>query len=374
MLIIKLMRSLKSITIYASVIFAVLIIVGLIKVVFTPLTYVALMHFETLVDFPNLFANWDGNNYQEIALRGYQEQYPHLYGFMPLYPLFIRIASFVLINPVVAAVIISLVSLVLALWLLQKLIKLETKDEKVSWRTIQYMLFFPTAFFFFIAYTESLFLLLSVATFYFLKKKQIFWSSLVTSLATITRITGLLLIPFVIWEIWKLKNHRPIRRLLAIFITPFALILFMVYLFNATSDPLKFIHTQQSNFQTNVLHNPFLPLASYLYNLSFLKIQTQLDFIYFFDFAVAAITPILLIIASKKLPSKYILYGLSIWLLHMTTGKTNSFSRYMLIVFPMFIGLSLLGKKRWFDLLYRGVGFGLMIILFMWFLVGNWVA
>ena len=120
------------------------------------------------------WANFDGVHYLSIAKSGY---FQYEQAFFPLYPLLIRfLAPLFGGNFVISGFIISNLSLLFSLFIFWKLIgldELKLNSEKRKWVLI-FFLFFPTAFFFGSLYTESLFLLLILGSFYFLYKKKIF--------------------------------------------------------------------------------------------------------------------------------------------------------------------------------------------------------
>ena len=93
-------------------------------------------------------------------------------------------------NPIIASIVISNASLLGAFIFLYKLTLLEFKDKDSAYRTIFYLAFFPTSFFLSSMYTESLFLLCSVAAIYFARLRQWNWATLMGILASATRVVG----------------------------------------------------------------------------------------------------------------------------------------------------------------------------------------
>jgi len=87
--------------------------------------------------------------------------------FFPLYPLAVRIAGWIPgVGPLGAALIVSNAAFLGALLMLHALTRLELGGEAAR-RTVLFCAFFPTAFFLLSPYTEPLFLLLSIAAFWF---------------------------------------------------------------------------------------------------------------------------------------------------------------------------------------------------------------
>ncbi|MEO0597264.1 MAG: hypothetical protein AAF126_14235, partial [Chloroflexota bacterium] len=65
-------------------------------------------------------------------------------------------------------------------------------DDETAGRTVFYIAAFPTAFFFSAVYTESTFLLFSVGAFYFARKGEWGWASVMGMLCAGSRIVGVI--------------------------------------------------------------------------------------------------------------------------------------------------------------------------------------
>lgn len=146
---------------------------------------------------PYLWAwvNFDGEHYLSIAQRGYQ---PLTYFFFPVYPLIVRLISSVFVDSfvgqAVTGLLVSHISILLALVGLWKLLSLDYKKEIIQ-LTILLLLIFPTSFYFASFYTESVFLALVVWSLYFARKRRWLLASLLAGLASATRVTGIVLLP-----------------------------------------------------------------------------------------------------------------------------------------------------------------------------------
>ena len=118
--------------------------------------------------------------------------------FFPLYPLLIRAIHALLLLPandywwLVIAIALSNVALLIGLTYLRALLAMDF-DEYPAPRTITYLLIFPTTFFFSGAYSESLFLALTVAAFYYARSNRWLLACILAALATLTRSQGMIL-------------------------------------------------------------------------------------------------------------------------------------------------------------------------------------
>jgi len=147
-------------------------------------------------------AKWDALHYLAISLEGYSGGGPDLpmdatrAAFFPLYPGAVHLLSGFGASPglvLIAAVAFSLACFFAALVLLHRLAAVEL-GARYARPALMLLAFFPTAFFFGIPYTESLFLLLAVAAFLSAREGRWAVAGIVLALASATRVPGLLLV------------------------------------------------------------------------------------------------------------------------------------------------------------------------------------
>jgi len=136
-------------------------------------------------DWLALHVRWDSGFYIWIAESGYQHDNA---AFLPLYPLCIRVATaawsmLANVAPTDATyqslgILISNVSAVGAALVLYRLARLDFDDAEAR-HALFYFLIFPTAFFLTTVYTEPLFLLGAVMSFYFARRHHWWLAGLV---------------------------------------------------------------------------------------------------------------------------------------------------------------------------------------------------
>jgi hypothetical protein len=113
--------------------------------------------------------------------------------FFPLYPLAIRVASFALGGaPFAAATLVSNVAFVGAL-VMTYLLTASELSERTARTTVLLLVLFPTSYFFLMPYSESLFLLLAVTTFWGAKRGRWVVAGVAGFLAALTRSVGIVL-------------------------------------------------------------------------------------------------------------------------------------------------------------------------------------
>src|SRR6266550_4351130 len=147
--------------------------------------------------------HWDTLHYVEIAHNGYTMLSNTVY--FPLFPLLMHSVGFLLGGSTIADYAAGLIianSCFYGVLVLFYLLVSKDFGHAIAKYTLIYLAFAPYALFFFIAYTESLFLLLTLAVFLFLHHgKPLDWwlAGLCGFLGALTRPTGIILIvPFLV--------------------------------------------------------------------------------------------------------------------------------------------------------------------------------
>ncbi|MFH1181277.1 MAG: mannosyltransferase family protein [bacterium] len=288
----------------------------------------------------SLHAHWDSFWYLDIAQNGYIFKGPEKLSnivFFPLYPLLIRAASFFIGgNFIFAGWILSLIFLFLALFYFSRLVR-EFHNEINYQLPLALLLIFPTAFFLNAIYTESLFLFLSIAAFYYAFKKKFCLAGIFGFFASLTRVTGILLFIPLIWEYFKnFKFHQPFNEnFLSIFLVPLGTLGFFLFHYFKFGDFFLFLKVEGwwgRAFSLNKDH--FLLLT----NPAAANLFTDLLFVIFAIIATYFVF--------KKLRTSYGLYMSTTLLVALGTGTFMSIGRYLLVLFPIFILIALVKNQR----------------------------
>jgi len=154
----------------------------------------------------DVWARWDGGWFDRIAAHGYSPRATT--AFFPAYPLLVRGVGFVLGRHfVVAGVLVSLVACALAFVLLHELAR-DLLGADTARRTVLYLAVFPTAIFLGAVYSESLYLLLSVAAFLAATRGRWPLAGVAAGAAILTRIAGVLLLPALALLALRARDRR----------------------------------------------------------------------------------------------------------------------------------------------------------------------
>ena len=290
-------------------------------------------------DVVDLHARWDSFWYIDIAQNGYSykgvEQLSNI-AFFPIYPALIKGLSFVTLgNLILSGWLLSTFFLLLALMYLFKLVK-EFHSDLTPQLPIIFLLTFPTSFFLNAVYTESLFLFLSLAAFYYALKKNFVLASIFGLFASLTRITGILLFIPLAWEYIHTYGFRRIFsiKFLSLLLVPLGTLSFFLYHYLKFGDLFLWLKVQAwwgRAFKINQGHfdlfsNP--AIVNLLMDVLFILVALVVVFFVF-----------------KKLRTSYGLYMLATLLVALGTGTTMSIGRYLLVLFPIYILMSQINNK-----------------------------
>jgi Gpi18-like mannosyltransferase len=323
-----------------------------------------------------IWSNFDGVHYLKIAHEGYTNNGR----FLPLLPLLIYTFTFWTtsfeLQYTIAWVLVQLVALG-SLILFYKLLRLDYSSSQ-SFQAILFLLLFPTAFFLGSIYTEGLFLLLTVLSFYLIRQKKIVLSALSASLLPLTRVVGIAILPALIYELYQSK-----KRLKDLMVPVLPLLLIIVSLVGLSlydnlkwQDPLYFIHahTQLQNGRSSEL--VFIPqtVFRYLKILLTLPLQEFNWWVALLELSSFVFTCLMLIIAwFKKVRVSYIIFALGAFLIPTFSGTFTGLPRYILGLIPIYIALTLI-KNNSLKIMYMVVAGILQILLLVCFSQGYYVA
>ena len=325
----------------------------------------------------NMWSRWDAGWYLSVARDGYAYtpgQFSNT-AFYPLYPLCMRAVHLLLPTNTAgswmfAGIVVSNIALLIALCYAFLLVRRE-HDEETASRVVLYLLTFPTALFFSAVYTESLFLALMVATFYYGRQGKWWLAGICGGAATLTRSPGVLLavplaIEYLSQKSWRLRKIR--ADVLAIVLIPLALVSYSAYLRLRFKNPMAVSDAQavwgrKFTWQWDAVANFFNePLVVHIGSHSIV------------DFAFVLVFLALAIATARRLSLSYSAYTIAALFFITAWGTFVSLPRYVLIMFPCFIVLGVLGKNVVFHRAYLTISSGLAAFFMILFALWEWVA
>jgi len=285
-----------------------------------------------------LWASFDGAHYISIAQEGY------LYGltqaYFPLYPILIRWLTFLTKNQLWSGVIIAHLALIGFIYYFIKLGRLDYPAKTIRWALV-ILLLFPTSFFFFSLYTESLFLFLVALSLYLARTKRFSLAALVAGLASATRLVGIFLLPAILWEYYqvhKKPNWFNLAKLTVI--ASSGLLGYLIYLQRRFHDFLIFV-TAQPGFgagrQVDSIVMIYQVIFRYLKMFVTVSPKNDIYLVLVFEFLISMLFIGLIFYAlKKKFRLSYLIFFIPAFLLPTFTGSFASMPRYVLAGFPLF--------------------------------------
>jgi hypothetical protein len=304
----------------------------------------------------------DAVHYVEVAYVGYVHHMP-LTAFFPLFPLLIHGLGALLGGSIMADYAAGIILANICFYgVLVLFYQLLYKDfgRTIAKYALIYLAFAPYGLFFFAGYTESLFLLLSLAVFFFLRRGNTldWWlAGLCGFLAALTRATGIvLLVPFLVLFVQKFGMRtifvpedwqQKLSASLSMALIPAGLLVYMLYLWITFGNPLVF-HVEEAAIWQRYTAFPWVGV------LDAIKGIIGMDR-HFYSRDVADVTftfvPLVaLAIGWKRLPLHYSLFSVAMVLFVLCQPcefeGLMSVPRYLLVIFPIFLIFALWSKSN----------------------------
>jgi len=295
-----------------------------------------------LLDF---WYHWDSGHYLRIASEGYNLKYNDM-AFFPLFPLLVRIFGN-LAGYKLAAYLINTFALVGGLIGFYKLVKIDF-SERAAWRSIFYLLLFPTAIFLTAYYTESLFLFLAIWNFYFVRIRKWRTAGIFGFFAALIRIEGIILFIFMLFEyLQEIKfNFKEIRNNIFYCLAPLlGLSVYAIFLKLKFGDPFLFLKAQSAWDKHFTF--PWESIGDYITTLFWFKMATTPFYLSrFFDLVFFSLSLIFGTAVLLKLRISYGLYIIFSILMVSFSADLASTNRRSILLFPILILLTKWGKNQ----------------------------
>jgi len=285
----------------------------------------------------------DTIHYLRIAAGGYSS--PELTAYYPLYPLLVRLAGFLVGgNYLLASLIVSNAAALLAIAACYRLFTDELGEEMAR-RATAYLVFFPTAFFLLVGYSESLALLLFVLAFWSARRGR--WSiAAVAGLACpLVRVQGVAIALALLAEVY-LQAKRGIRPSLASGLAVPAPVLgfasYWAWRVHEGFPPLTEV------VWATWRRVPALPWSGILLTLQriFNRIAYPMEYL---DLALLLAFVVLGVLVVRRLPLSFGVYYWSALILNLSQilvlEPLVGQARYGLLLFPAFMVLGQLARR-----------------------------
>ena len=292
-----------------------------------------------------VLTSWDGAWYYRIIRSGYPTSIPAEVtynmpearaAFFPVYPLVVNAADLVLPGgDVFAGVFVNFVLGAVALWLVGLIAK-HLFGERVGYRSMLLMAFFPGSVALSLTYSEATLIVLAAACLLMLLRERWLVAGLLAAVGTATRPNGLALVAAcAVAAFLAIKHHRQWRALIAPALAPIGFVAFQLYLYIRTDEWAWFrVQTEAwdegTSFGFTAVKNTFeafiRPLAS------------PTDIIT----AVSVLVTIVLIVAmvKRRLPWPLVAFVVVVLALMVLPSTVTARPRFLFTAFPLLISLA----------------------------------
>jgi len=191
----------------------------------------------------DVWARWDSVWFLRIAQHGYDAATGAASAFYPLYPGTVAVVGRALFGHyVLAGILVSLAAALGSFFLLHRVAE-ERLGADGARRAVLYLALFPFALFLQAVYSESLYLLLTLAAFVLAERGRFPAAGVVAGLVLLTRPTGFALLPALALLAWR--ERRRTRALASLALAPLLFAAYPLYLWRAEGDPWAFAHAQR---------------------------------------------------------------------------------------------------------------------------------
>jgi hypothetical protein len=310
----------------------------------------------------------DGSWYISIAKDGYEKkpfdlEKEHNWAFFPLYPLAVRAVAVFTGNYRLVAIALSNLFFFAALILLHKTVMAFGYDKAVANRAIFYVAAFPASYFFSLPWTSALLLLLSVGSFLAAKRDAWGLAGVCAGLASATHYRGAFLFPALLIFYWQCNRPFKLRaNIYWLLLAPAGLLIFMGYLYAITGNAFAFADAQAV---WKVRWGFFLqPLFTFI--ISPFELSAGWNF-RMLNFA-AAVTALACGVAwIRRREWAWAFYVFISVITPLSTVTLEGHTRYMAVVFPLFVMLAIWGRSPLIDQIIRTIFLVMLTLMTVFF-------
>jgi Gpi18-like mannosyltransferase len=340
---------------------------------------------------PGIWARWDSGYYLVLAEQGYAA-IPNSMGFFPLYPLLMRGLSYVTgMGLPMSGLMISHFSYLVTILGFYRLARVVRDDHVYAMRSTTYLVFFPSSFFFFAIYAESLSLAFSVlgVLAVLLTPPKYIRAGMALCLASAARPMGWLLDIVPVVEFLR-RGDRGLRTCVSLagglVLSVMGVVLYVAYLYASTGTFLA-IPQAQAGWQrhwdwpwTTLWHGLQMALSPGVSLRSdwFLYISNLIDL----SFTLLAIA--LTAVAVVRSIRGSFRWSLSIALIGSLIFLTSShgvervplwgMTRWVAALFPLYLVVGDLSQNKTINLAIGVISAAFLVLLTAWWASGRWVG
>lgn len=297
---------------------------------------------------PQIFSRWDTPHYEFLATKGYSAEPGDDFKicFFPLFPWAAKLFLWLPGGPTTALLVVANLACMLAAVALNRLGRIELGPDAARLAVLA-MLAAPASYFLHLGYTESLFLASSMGSFLFARRGQWAAAGVCAFAATLTRLTGIALVPALLFEWLHQAGFKPSRLRwsgLAVLSPALAVGIYLGINQATFGDPFRFLDMQSAHFFRS-LSWPWIGLLADLNGFRSAE-PVSVWMICAAHVGAFVIGTVGVVWAAVSLRPSYAIYAAGIWVLTFCYSFWMSIPRLLLAMFPLYLlaGAALRGR------------------------------
>ena len=360
-----------------------------INFVFTPHDRI---HYPYIV---YIWGNFDGEHYLNIAQSGY---FSYQQAFFPFYPLTIHlVASLIDYKYLTAGLFVSHITFIFSLFIIWKLLILDN-HKKLFYFLLLVLLLYPTSPFYGAVYNDSLFFFLATLCIYFGRKEKWILASSVGAIATLTRLNGLALFFYLLFEYLYKSELAPkskeqflnlikktisfttvkiffAKHVYTILLIPFAFLVYLLYV-QYTQGDWNMVFSSMKVWNQDKIIFPLQVVWRYLKIIFTDRSFSMTYWVATIEFLFVVWYLVISIYSYSKIRFSYWVFMVLSLLIPSLTGTFAGMPRYGLHIYPFFLSVAIFLSGRPFTIktLYFFISIVLMFIVVMFFTRGYFIA
>lgn len=322
---------------------------------------------------------WDAIWYQRIASMGYSPD-DASGSFFPLFPVLMRAVGTALDgNLILAGMVICTIAMLFAFVLLYRL-SAKVGDSDTAKRAVIYWAIFPTSFYLFGGYAESVLAVCALAAIYFARRKNWWGAGIAAGATTLSRPVGfLVVIPAIIEAMQQSSAWRSRVRILfpVLLGVTLAMGAWMLYLQLAFKDAMLWVHAEEAWNRVFVI-----PGQTILLTIQYILGDRPQLGNNILDLTLTTIVLGAIIAGARKLPLSYTAYALAMLIIPLSSyalaGPWQAMpmaagARRAILAIPAFIVLGKLVRGRWLQPTWITISLGFQALCFVEFARWMWI-
>lgn len=322
--------------------------------------------------------NWDGQHYTYLAQFWYSPNQANN-AFFPLYPAVVKILNYLLQNIIISGLIISNIFSLIGIIYFFKITK-KLFSSSIAYLSTIFLLIFPTSFYFNLPYSESIFLALTTISIYFALEKKYVLSAFFAFFLPLTRLVGVLIIvPLILIYLQNekiffnqlIKKFSQNKKILVLLSPILGILAYFLITYYYLHNPFAGFDAQK-NFICSRSFFDLLEIKKMILSFG----NTHLSQIFNYNNGlmdqVAIILFIIMLFVSKKIILSWMWYYMLLFgIVPLLSGSTMSYTRFLIVIFPIYIIFAKLFYRKiylivpfivtniiiWFILIYRFINF-----------------